>query len=177
VIAVVPKWPDDDGRFSGPPNRIGQQAAIELLTDAGGSRFAVFDLHNDADVPIYVHAKICIVDDTWMTCGSDNFNRRSWTHDSELTCAVTDDAGDLPRRLRAQLWAEHLRVDVTDDRLLDIRAATQLWRDRAASGEARVAEHRVEPVTPRQQWWSTVMYRTVYDPDGRPAELRRRGRF
>ena len=53
-----------------------------------------FDLENAAGTPIYVHAKVCIVDDVWMTCGSDNFNRRSWTTDSEITCAVVDSTLD-----------------------------------------------------------------------------------
>ena len=33
-----------------------------------------------------------MIDDVWATIGSDNFNRRSWTHDSELTAAVVDRA-------------------------------------------------------------------------------------
>jgi len=37
-----------------------------------------------------VHAKACVVDDTWATIGSDNFNRRSWTHDSELSAVVVE---------------------------------------------------------------------------------------
>ena len=37
-----------------------------------------------------MHSKVCIVDDVWMAVGSDNLNRRSWTHDSELSCAVID---------------------------------------------------------------------------------------
>ena len=93
-------------------------------------RFGVFDLENSAGTPIYVHAKICIIDDTWFTCGSDNFNRRSWTTDSELTCAVFDttagrrepDSADtstgsarpLAHGLRLQLWAEHLGLDQDD---------------------------------------------------------------
>ena len=60
----------------------------------------MFDLENDAGTPIYVHAKVCVVDDHWMTIGSDNLNLRSWTHDSELTCAVVDPDGELPRSLR-----------------------------------------------------------------------------
>jgi phosphatidylserine/phosphatidylglycerophosphate/cardiolipin synthase-like enzyme len=62
---------------------------------------------------VYVHAKTCIIDDRWSTIGSDNFNRRSWTHDSELSAVVVDRAGAGPRapyalRLRLALAAEHL---------------------------------------------------------------------
>ena len=63
---------------------------MELLQRVAPDRVAFFDLENAQGVPIYVHAKICVVDDVWFTCGSDNFNRRSWTNDSELTCAVLD---------------------------------------------------------------------------------------
>ena len=53
-----------------------------------------------------MHAKVCVVDDVWASVGSDNFNRRSWTHDSELSCAVLDDTRDeraahRPGRARA----------------------------------------------------------------------------
>ena len=52
--------------------------------------------------PIYVHAKVCIVDDVWMMVGSDNMNRRSWTHDSELSCAVLDDDARRARAARSR---------------------------------------------------------------------------
>jgi phosphatidylserine/phosphatidylglycerophosphate/cardiolipin synthase-like enzyme len=175
VIAVVPRHPDQDGRWSGPPNRIGQLSAIRLLRDAGGARFGVFDLHNPRGVPVYVHAKVCVVDDIWMTCGSDNFNRRSWTHDSELTCAVMDEAGVLPREVRSTLWAEHLGLSATDDRLQSVDDALDLWRERTRDPQARIAEHHVEPVGRIDGIWAKAMYRTVYDPDGRPLSLRLRG--
>src|SRR5581483_5525204 len=66
VVAVVPRYPDADGLLSGPPNRFGQIQAMDLLRDAGGDRVLVCDIENDAGTPIYVHAKVCIVDDTWM---------------------------------------------------------------------------------------------------------------
>jgi phosphatidylserine/phosphatidylglycerophosphate/cardiolipin synthase-like enzyme len=90
LIVVVPRYPDKDGPVSGPPNRLGQIRAIEILRKAGGDRVAIYDIENDKGTPIYVHAKVCIVDDVWFTVGSDNFNRRSWTNDSEITCAVID---------------------------------------------------------------------------------------
>lgn len=56
--------------------------------------------------PIYVHAKVAIVDDAWLTVGSANLNNRGLATDSEIN-AVVRDAG-LARGLREQLWAEHL---------------------------------------------------------------------
>ncbi len=177
VIAVVPRFPDQDGRVSGPPNRLRQLTAMKLLTEAGGDRFAVYDLENDAGTPVYVHAKVCIVDDTWMTCGSDNFNRRSWTHDSELTCAVVDPDGLLPRRLRTALWSEHLGLPLDDPRLAEVDAAGELWRERTMSTASRARLHRPAPVSRVARLWAAPMYRLTYDPDGRPTRLRRRNIF
>ena len=62
--------------------------------EAGGDRVLVCDLENTDGTPIYVHAKVCVIDDVWVMLGSDNVNRRSWTHDSELSCAVIDAVPD-----------------------------------------------------------------------------------
>ena len=43
-----------------------------------GCRF--LDLENHQGLPVYVHAKICVIDDVWAAVGSDNFHTRSWTH-------------------------------------------------------------------------------------------------
>ncbi|ASW54559.1 phospholipase D-like domain-containing protein [Plantactinospora sp. KBS50] len=124
LVAVVPRHPDVDGRFALPPNMVGRQLALELCQRAAGDRVHVFDVENHSGTPVYVHAKVCVVDDVWASVGSDNFNRRSWTHDSELSCAVLDDTRDdrapadpaglgdgarrYARELRLRLWREHL---------------------------------------------------------------------
>jgi phosphatidylserine/phosphatidylglycerophosphate/cardiolipin synthase-like enzyme len=177
VIAVVPRFPDADGRLSGPPNRLGQLAAMRVLVDAGGDRVGVYDVENEAGNPIYVHAKVCIIDDVWMSCGSDNFNRRSWTHDSELTCAVVDPDGELPRQLRTRLWAEHLGLAESDPRLGDLDNAGELWRGLAGSAGCRARVHRPAPVSRANRLWSHPLQRLVFDPDGRPVDLRIRRRF
>ena len=56
--------------------------------------------------PIYVHAKVAVVDDRWATVGSANLNSRGMSHDAELNIAALDDA--FARSLRLALWAEHL---------------------------------------------------------------------
>ena len=59
--------------------------------------------------PLYVHAKVGIVDDRWLTVGSANLNAHSLLNDTEMN-VVTDDAG-LARATRERLWAEHLELD------------------------------------------------------------------
>ncbi|MBV9099324.1 MAG: phospholipase [Frankiaceae bacterium] len=169
LVVVVPRYPDADGPISGPPNRLGQIHALETLRAAAPGRVGVYDIENDAGVPIYVHAKICIVDDTWMTCGSDNFNRRSWTADSEITCATV--APELARDLRAHLWSEHLRLPAGDPRLQDHRGAVELWDARADRREGRARRHEPLPVGRIQRLWAEPIYRIIFDPDGRPRRL------
>ena len=101
LIAVVPRHPDVDGRFALPPNQVGRQQAIETCRQAAPQRVHIFDVENHAGTPVYVHAKVCVIDDVWACVGSDNFNRRSWTHDSELSCAVLDDTRDDARTPRS----------------------------------------------------------------------------
>ena len=71
-----------------PMNLVGRQQALELLTASAPGRVAVYGVENHQGTPVYVHAKVCVIDDVWAAVGSDNVNRRSWTHDSELSCAV-----------------------------------------------------------------------------------------
>ena len=150
MIIVVPRYPDRDGRISGRAARAAQWRAISNLVRAGGPRVTVYDLENEQGTPIYVHAKAIVIDDVWAMVGSANLNRRSWTHDSEVACAVLDqerdprhltDPGGLgdgarvfARELRLRLWREHLRLgpDGDDGRLVDPVAGFELWRASAA---------------------------------------------
>ena len=107
LVVVVPRHPDVDGRLALPPNQVGRRRR-STCADGRPDRVHVFDVENHAGTPVYVHAKVCVIDDVWASVGSDNFNRRSWTHDSELSCAVLDDTGEFARDLRLRLLREHL---------------------------------------------------------------------
>jgi phosphatidylserine/phosphatidylglycerophosphate/cardiolipin synthase-like enzyme len=61
------------------------------------------------DDRLYVHAKVGIIDDRWLTVGSANLNAHSLLNDTEMNL-VTDDP-ELARAARLRLWAEHLEVD------------------------------------------------------------------
>jgi phosphatidylserine/phosphatidylglycerophosphate/cardiolipin synthase-like enzyme len=201
VIAVLPHHPDQDGRISGPPNLVGRERTLGLLRAAAGDRLAAYGLENPAGTPVYVHAKVCVIDDTWAAVGSDNLNRRSWTHDSELTAAVWDEErcageagadGDGPRRfareLRLMLAREHLdRADGDDADLTDpggafdayARSADALrrWHEGGRRGPRPAGRLRPlvdPPLSARTRLWATPLYQRLYDPDGRSGTLRRR---
>jgi len=56
--------------------------------------------------PIYVHAKVAIIDDLWSTVGSGNLNNRGMRDDTEMNVATLD--AELAYGLRLMLWAEHV---------------------------------------------------------------------
>jgi phosphatidylserine/phosphatidylglycerophosphate/cardiolipin synthase-like enzyme len=205
VIVIVPRVPDRNGVVSGPAHRVAQLALVDHLRAVAGDRFAIYDLENREGTPIYVHAKTVVIDDVWAMVGSDNLNRRSWTHDSELSLAILDaerdprepsdpaGAGDgcraFARGLRLELLREHLGVR-SDDGLLDpleaferVRAAAEAldaWHDGGERGPrppGQLRRHRLPPVRWWERPWAWPLYRTVVDPDGRPRDLKRGGTY
>lgn len=56
-------------------------------------------------VPVYVHAKLMIVDDAFTTLGSANINFRSMNVDSEINIALEN--GQVATGLRQELWGLH----------------------------------------------------------------------
>jgi hypothetical protein len=83
---------------------------------------------------VYVHAKMMIVDDVFLSVGSANLNRRGLYHDSEINVfavpeALRHDPANPVSRLRRQLWAEMLDLprDLAGPLLEDPRAAAPLF--------------------------------------------------
>jgi formyltetrahydrofolate-dependent phosphoribosylglycinamide formyltransferase len=206
LVAVAPRYPDQEGGFEPMLSRVAQVQGMKTVLDAGGDRVQILDVERSDGTPIYVHAKVCVVDDVWATVGSDNFNRRSWTHDSEATVAVLDgrrdereprDPGGLgdgarsfARELRLELMREHLeRVD--DHDLLDPdRAAVAVRRSAAALDRwyadgcrgprppGRLRSHRRRSPPSRWRRWALApAYFALLDPDGRPWRLKLRRRL
>jgi phosphatidylserine/phosphatidylglycerophosphate/cardiolipin synthase-like enzyme len=154
-----------------------------------------------------VHSKVCIIDDVWAAVGSDNFNRRSWTHDSELTAAIVDEQRDdrapldpaglgdgartHARNLRLELIREHLgRADGDDADLVDPQqffdvvsaSATALdnWHRNPSAKPRPVGRLRMHEITVPPVWQqrlAALAYRLFVDPDGRPIGMRLRRRF
>jgi phosphatidylserine/phosphatidylglycerophosphate/cardiolipin synthase-like enzyme len=109
VLIVLPVKPTDGGDDT--------RGALGELIEADAGRgnvlgcclFARAGLMAD---PIYVHAKIGIVDDRWLTIGSANLNDHSLFNDTEVNLVTHDE--QLVRRTRLALWAEHLECAPSD---------------------------------------------------------------
>jgi phosphatidylserine/phosphatidylglycerophosphate/cardiolipin synthase-like enzyme len=167
LVVVVPRVPDQDGAFAQLPQYVGRWQAIEMCRRAGEGRVHVFDVENHEGTPVYVHAKVCVVDDTWASVGSDNFNRRSWTHDSELSSVVLDTRRDprepqdpagtgegariFARDLRLELAREHLDLapdGSEDEAVLDPERFVATLNERAAALDTWHAGGRRGPRPP-----------------------------
>jgi len=110
----------------------------ELVTaDRDAGRFLACTVYSRAggpSSPIYVHAKVGIVDDRWLTVGSANLNEHSLFNDTECNVVVRDPA--LVREARLRLWEEHLerpRGEIDGD---PARVFDELWKP--------LAEERLE---------------------------------
>ena len=55
---------------------------------------------------IYVHSKLLIVDDKWITIGSANTDKNGFKDSTEVNIGITSD--QLSKELRTRLWCEHL---------------------------------------------------------------------
>jgi phosphatidylserine/phosphatidylglycerophosphate/cardiolipin synthase-like enzyme len=89
----------------------GQLSVLAAADDHAG-RFLAATIRSRSggrEDPLYVHAKVGIVDDRWLTVGSANLNAHSLLNDTEMN-VVTDDAA-LARATRVRLWAEHLELE------------------------------------------------------------------
>jgi phosphatidylserine/phosphatidylglycerophosphate/cardiolipin synthase-like enzyme len=89
LVAVVPAFPDQASVFTRVPQLLGRSRALNVMRRAGGDRVAVYSLENEVGTPVYVHAKVCIVDDVWATVGSDNLNLRLGTELCRRRCLRT----------------------------------------------------------------------------------------
>ena len=129
---------------NGHDDTMGQLGVLAAADDGAGRLLAatIRSLTGERDDRLYVHAKVGIVDDRWLTVGSANLNAHSLLNDTEMN-VVTDDP-ELARDTRLRLWSEHLSVDVAE---IARRRSAHARRRPVASDRVRAA--RAAPRTGR----------------------------
>lgn len=123
VVLLLPRKPSN-----GSDTTRGQLGRL-LEADDGHRRLlaATISTHDGgSSAPVYVHAKLGIVDDEWMTIGSANLNEHSLFNDTEVNVA-TDDRG-LIRATRLRLWSEHLQRPAPELDADPVTVVDELWR-------------------------------------------------
>jgi phosphatidylserine/phosphatidylglycerophosphate/cardiolipin synthase-like enzyme len=100
LLPAKPNNGNDDTR--------GQLGRLAEADDGNGRLLACTLYQSGAETarPVYVHAKIGIVDDRWMTIGSANLNEHSLFNDTEMNLVTRDPR--VARATRLRLWSEHL---------------------------------------------------------------------
>jgi phosphatidylserine/phosphatidylglycerophosphate/cardiolipin synthase-like enzyme len=126
---------------------------LGVLTEADGGRGRLLactlyarDSATGQSKPVYVHAKIGIVDDRWMTIGSANLNAHSLFNDSEVNIVTQD--RELVIDVRRRLWAEHLETSVEAVSADPTEVVDALWKpiataSRRQADAGRPCAHRL----------------------------------
>ncbi|MGZ9125256.1 MAG: phospholipase D-like domain-containing protein [Candidatus Binatia bacterium] len=126
------------------------------------------------EVPTYIHSKLLLVDDRFLSIGSANMNNRSMGYDTELNVAWDDVPGSrLARSIRdarVNLLAEHTGLDAqAGDRLVAVDGLVDYLNGLADSGTTRLRHHPTRSLSEENLWLLTLF------PNGLPfdAEIAR----
>ena len=116
-------------------------------------RFRILYPVTESGQPIYVHAKIMIVDDVLLRIGSSNIDRRSMGFDTECDVAITatdDGTRRLIGHIRTTLLAEHLGLS-KDCVVQEIERQGGLLG--ALDTLCRPQGRSLRPLRPRRETW------------------------
>jgi phosphatidylserine/phosphatidylglycerophosphate/cardiolipin synthase-like enzyme len=144
VVVLLPAKPNN-----GADTTRGQLGVL-VDADDGAGRFLATTISARTGAlvgPLYVHSKVAIVDDRWLTIGSANLNEHSFFNDSEMNLIVCEP--QLARETRVRLWAEHLELSLEEVSGPPGEVIDTIWRpvakeqlQRAKRGDPR--SHRLQ---------------------------------
>ena len=144
IVVLLPVRPNNGADVTR-----GQAGELDRV-DGGAGRFVACSIYAQGEsgdpTPVYVHSKVCIVDDQWLTLGSANLNERSLFNDSEVNVCCEDAA--LATGVRERLWAEHLEMPIEQVRDTEpAQLVDDVWRPVAAEQAER--RESKQPLTHR----------------------------
>jgi phosphatidylserine/phosphatidylglycerophosphate/cardiolipin synthase-like enzyme len=130
-----------------------------LDADADAGRLLATTISGHAggqSVQVYVHAKVAVIDDRWLTLGSANLNEHSLLNDTEMNVLTCDPA--LARDTRLRLWSEHTERPAHTLQDEPWRVIDEVWRPTAQAQARLDATH--QPRTHRLSLLAAVSRRT-----------------
>jgi phosphatidylserine/phosphatidylglycerophosphate/cardiolipin synthase-like enzyme len=133
----------------------------------------------DEGTPIYVHAKVLVVDDRLLRIGSSNLNNRSMGFDSECDLAVEADPANSADRdtsrtivsIRNRLVCEHLGVPVDEFERVMQRCGSFLTAVEELRGRGRTLQQFTTETVADEA--SLLAENDLMDPDRVPQSLSR----
>ena len=116
---------------------------LHCIRAAGSSGdVVVASLQCDGD-DVYVHSKLMIVDDEFISVGSANVTLRSMSTDGELQIGIVDATNALARDLRSKLWAQHSGLPAAD--FIDPCLAIPRFKQSVASQRGHLKPYPLDP--------------------------------
>jgi len=122
----------------------------------------------------YIHSKLFLVDDRFLSVGSANMNNRSLGLDTELNVAweapsTGSEVGRAIRAARVDLLAEHVgtREALVLENLSRSRGLVEYLNSLADSGSYRLRHHPLDIVSEDYLWVTSVLPEGLpFDPEG-----------
>lgn len=141
LVLVLPAKPNNGGDDT-------RGVLGELIEADEGDRLLACTLYARSGSlrdPVYVHAKIAVIDDSWLTIGSANLNEHSLFNDTEMNLVTHDRR--LATEARLRLWSEHLELPVAEIPTDTTTAIDTIWK-RISAEQLQRLEHG-QPLTHR----------------------------
>lgn len=139
------------------PEALKEELTIGLPQQQLLARIGVYNVVAPAEsgegAYVYIHAKLLLVDDRFMTVGSANFTNRSMTIDSELNLSWEAGPGDVAvrssiRRARTRLLLEHVGEQARLRDVVGARGLVERLDAYVASGTSRLRQHDIRHEKP-----------------------------
>lgn len=180
IILVLPKT--TEGWLEHKVMDGARRKLLHLLWKADrNKRFGVFYPVTTGDKPIYVHAKILIVDDRLLRVGSSNLNNRSMSFDTECDLALeaTGRSADQMKLrstisgIRNNFLCEHLGIEPqVFSAALDLNAGSVLKTIEAMRSFGRTLRSFDRATIENDN--SVLAENELLDPEGMPKDWRQR---
>ena len=147
---------------------------LRQVAQENGHQMGVFypasQTEDGEDVPTYIHSKLVLVDDEFLSVGSANMNNRSMGLDTELNVSWQarrgdDDARRSIRAARLDLLVEHTGVADAADDLVPIQGLVSRLEALAENPASRLRMHPLLNGALETESWLETFF-----PDGLPLD-------